>query len=99
MTLTKSSKKYLWLGITFSLLAVLFAVLYYVNIISTMDLFLAVTYVAYFVGLALLYNGAYCRERSHKNSTILNFVLGCLFILLSTGMLIYGFATGKVSFI
>lgn len=93
---TSNTKKYIWLGITFSVLAILFAILYYVNIISTMDLFLAVTYVAYFVGLALLYNGAYNRAKNHKNATLINFILGVLFILLSTGMLIYGFATGTV---
>lgn len=62
-----------------------------------MSLLLAVAYVEYFVSLALFYNGAYNREKSHTNATVLNFLLGAVFLLLAIATLIYGFYTGSIS--
>lgn len=93
---SKSSKRFIGLGIIFSIFAIFFALLYYFDFISTMDLFLSVTYVAYFVGIALMYNGAYTREHSKTKATALSFIVGACFILASIGMLIYGLMTGTV---
>lgn len=92
----KSSKKYLIFGIIFSLFAITFGLLHYFKVIKSLDLFLSVTYIAYFVGIALLYNGAYNRNYNRTKSTLLNFVLGGIFILAAIVMLIYGLATGIV---
>ncbi len=97
--MAQTSKKFLVLGLLFSAFAILFSILYYLNVISTLDLFLSVTYVAYFVGLALLYNGAYNKEKKHKKATAVNYLIGLLFVVVAIGMLIYGFSTGLISFI
>lgn len=84
------------MGIIFSLFAILFATLFYLDLISTMDLMLSVTYVSYFTGLALLYNGAYNRSQAHKKSTVLNFSIGLVFILIAIALLTYGLISGKI---
>lgn len=89
-------KKYSLMGIIFSLFAIFFAILFYFNLISTMDLMLSVTYVSYFTGLALLYNGAYNRSQAHTKSTIINFAIGLIFILISIALLTYGLISGKI---
>ncbi len=94
---TKASKRYVVFGIIFSIVAILFAILYCFKIISTMDVFLAVTYVSYFVGIALMYNGGYHRENGHTKATALNFLIGGVFILLSIALLVYGFVSGTVT--
>jgi len=90
------AKRYIILGIFFSVFAVAFAILHYFNIIRDMDLMLAVIYVAYFAGVALLYNGAYLRDKSRSKSTGFCFAIGMLFIVLSTALLIYGIVAGRI---
>ena len=94
---TSQTKKYLGFGIFYSVLAVLFALLYYFKIIKTFDLYLAVIYVLYFTSIALFYNSALCREHDKKVAKRLNFFLGLACIIIATVLLIYGFVTGKVS--
>ncbi len=94
---SKSAVRYTVLGILFAVLAIVFALLYYFNVISGMDLYLAVTYISYFAGLALFYNGAFTRESGRKTSTALNFIFGTILIIISTVLLIYGFCTGRIS--
>lgn len=94
--MSKSSKRYIFLAIIFSLVTITFGVLYHFNIIARMDLYLAVTYVTYFVGIALLYNGAYVRESGHTTPTGFNFGFGILFIIASITMLVYGLVSGLI---
>lgn len=96
MNLSRGAKKYMILGTFLSLLAITFALLYHFNVIKTFDLYLAVTYVSYFVGLALMYNGAYNRTFVRTKSTVINFVLGGIFILGSIALLIYGLVAGTI---
>lgn len=91
-----NTKRYIGLGIMFCLFTLLFTVLYYVDAIKTLDLMLCVTYVSYFVGIALMYNGAYTRAQGKTKSTILNFAFGGLFIILAIGLLIYGLVTETI---
>lgn len=91
-----NSKRYLWLGVMFCLFALLFTILYYLDLIKTLDLFLCVVYVAYFVGLALMYNGAYNRAKERTKSTLLNFIFGAIFMILAIGLLIYGLITETI---
>lgn len=93
---TGNSKRYACLGVIFCLFAILFAILYFTDSIKYLNLTLAVTYVSYFIGLALMYNGAYNREKNHTTSTRLNFIFGFVFILLSISLLIYGLITGLI---
>ncbi len=94
--MSRSAKKYMFTGIFLSLMAITFALLYHFNVIKRLDLYLAVTYVTYFVGLALMYNGAYNRTHIHTKATVINFILGGIFILGSIGLLIYGLITGVI---
>jgi len=90
------TKRYLWLGTIFSIFAVVFAVLYFFNIITTLDLYLAVVYVAYFAGIALFYNGGYTREREKLGASVSNFLLGFIFIGAAVVMLVIGFVNGTI---
>ncbi len=92
-----NSKAFLLMGLVFGVLAVFFTLMHHFNIIKTLDLFLTATYVLYFVGVALLYNGAYCKTKNHQTSRILSTVLGALFCLAAIIMLIYGIANGLIS--
>ncbi|MBE7075962.1 MAG: hypothetical protein E7375_02725 [Clostridiales bacterium] len=91
-----SAKRYVWGGILFSLFAITFAILNHFNIISTMDLMLAVIYVGYFVGLALYYNGGFTREKDRPGASMLNFLLGTVFIVASIVLLIIGLVNGTI---
>ena len=93
----KNPTRFLSMGIIFGLLAIFFVVMHYFNVIKTLDLFLTVTYVVYFVGLALLYNAAYCKTKNYRISKIISNIVGSLFILVAIVMLIYGFSTGTIS--
>lgn len=84
------------MGIIFGSLAIVFAILYHFNLIKEMDLLLAGTYIAYFVGLALLYNGAYLREYDKTASTVINFIFGFICISLSIALLVYGLVNGTI---
>jgi len=99
MTLTKKAKNYLATGIVFAVLAILFTLLYYFNAIKSLDLYVAVTYVVYFVGMALFYNGAFCNQQNYKKAKIFNYLLATVFILIAITMLIYGFASGRITFL
>lgn len=90
------SKKCLFMGIFFSLLAITFFLLYHFKVIKTLDLMLTVTYILYFIGLALIYNGAYNREFDRTKSTAISFGIGCLAILCALVLLIYGLITGQI---
>lgn len=94
--MSRTSKRYLILAIIFSITTIVFGLLYHFKVISRMDLNLSVIYISYFVGIALLYNGAYHREHSQTKATTFNFLFGILFILVSIGLLIYGFVTGTI---
>ena len=52
--MSRKSKKAIIYGSISCLLAIGFALLYYFNIIKTLDSFLSLTYVAYFISLALI---------------------------------------------
>lgn len=91
-----NTKRCLWLGIIFCVFAILFVVLYFFDVIKTLDLFLCVTYVTYFIGIALMYNGAYQRAKGFTKSTLANFIFGGIFMICAISMLIYGLVTGII---
>lgn len=96
--MTRNMRGYIWTGVFFGLMTILFALLYYFNVIKNMSLVLAVVYVTYFVGLALFYNGAYCRKQAKTISSTLCMVSGGAFVVASTVLLIYGFCAGLIVF-
>lgn len=92
----KASKRYLIMGIIFSLMSILFLVLYHFKFIKTLNLMLTLVYVLFFVGVALLYNGAYLRTLNKNKSTAINFFVSILLMVVSMGLLIYGLSSGAI---
>lgn len=99
MTLTRDAKKYIIFGCVFGALAITFALLYYFNVISTLNLFTCVTYVVYFAGLALFYNGGLAREKGNRATSIASYLCATVFVVAAAVLLIYGFATDNISFL
>ena len=97
MGLSKESKRFLIFGIFAGALAIVFTLLYYYNIIKYLDLYLCVTYVVYFAGLALFYNGKYCNSREKNKAKVANYILSFVLVSISIALLIYGFVSGQVS--
>ena len=94
--MSKTCKRYVFLAILFSLTTVAFCLLYHFKVISRMDLNLAVIYISYLVGIALLYNGAYHFEKTQTKTSWLNYFFGVLFVIVSVFLLIYGLVTGTI---
>lgn len=97
MEQTKASKKSMCFGIFFALVAITFGLVYYFGLIKDLDLLLAVSYVLYFVGLAFVFNGTYCKETGRQKAKHLNYIFGTLLILGSAAVLIYGFCLGTIN--
>ena len=94
--LSRSAKRYVGLAIIFCVGALAFFLLYYFKAIKTLDMFNVGTYIAYFVGIAFLYNGAFEREFDKIRSAKINFVAGILFLIAAIVLLSVGLATGKI---
>ena len=99
MTLSREAKKYIILGSVFGILAITFALLYYYKVITTLNLFTCVTYVVYFAGLALLYNGSLSKTKGNKVVSVLSYLGATIMIVSAAVLLIYGFATDNISFL
>ncbi len=97
MSQSKSAKTYATFGILFGVLAIFFAIVYCFNIIKDYSLLMAGTYVIYFVGLSLIYNGSYCKEKSYNFSKKLNWFFGIIFVLVAIALLVYGLTTGEIT--
>lgn len=97
MPLSKDAKRNIFLGILFGLLAIVFALLYYFNVIKSMEQYLAVIYVIYFVGISLFYTGRFFSETDKKLAKVLSYIFAFIGIIFAIVMLVYGFATDKVS--
>lgn len=93
----KSEKFALTLGIFFCLATIVFVLLYQFNVFTQLTPFLTCMYVLYFIGLALLYNGTFNKSRGNVVASKICYTISTLFILGSTGMLIYGFISGQIS--
>ena len=90
----KKQRIYLIFGIVFSLLAIAFALFYYFGAIKFLDNYLALTYVVYFVGLAVMFAGSYVQN--NKVAKIILFCLSIALVAASIIMLIIGFAKGYI---
>ncbi len=97
MEITRESKKSLIYAIIFSVAAIVFGLLYYFQIIKGLNLIMAVCYVSYFVGIALIFNGSYCKSTNRNKSKTINYLIGTIIILCAGALLIYGFASGSIS--
>lgn len=93
---SRSAKRYVGLATIFCVGAIIFFLLYYFKAVSTLDMFNVGTYIAYFVGIAFLYNGAFEREFERIRSAKTNFICGILFLIAAIVLLSVGLATGKI---
>lgn len=96
--MSAKSKKLIIFGILSCIFAIGFAFLYYFKLIKTLDSFLSLTYICYFTSLALTFLGSYQKENGRKTVGIVFSVFGVICLFGATTMLIYGFATGNISF-
>lgn len=97
--MSRKSKKAIIYGSISCILAIGFALLYYFNIIKTLDSFLSLTYVAYFISVGLIFVGSYQKECQNRKAELAANIFGFVCLLASTAMLVYGFSTGLISFI
>ncbi len=96
--MSKTTRRYLLYGLMFCLSAVLFVLLYYFNVIKNLNLTLTTVYVGYFVGLALLFNCAYCKKNLHNASAWVNGLCGGAFLIAAIVLLVIGLTNGQIQF-
>ena len=92
-------KRALGFGTLFAAGAITFGLLHYFKAVKYLDIYLALTYVFYFAGVALVFNANYCSHKNHGFAALISIIAGLAMISASIVMLIYGFASGKISFI
>ncbi len=91
-----TTKRFILLSVVFCVLAIVFFVLFELNFISNLTLYLALVYIAFFIGLALYYNSVNLRYASKKTSSNITLIISLVIILASIALLIYGLATGNI---
>ena len=96
MEQTKKSKKYLVAVMFFALCAIAFGLIYYFNVIKNLSLLMAVTYIVYFLGLAVFLNGSYCGETGRPKAKRWNYFFGVILLLGSAVLLFYGIFTNQI---
>jgi len=95
--MTRKAKSQVYMVIFFSLIAIAVAVLHVVGIIKNLDSYLSMTYMSYFLGLAMMYLGAYHKQKKRYSSMRWCYGVSVLLILVAVVSLIYGLCTGEIS--
>ena len=90
------SSLYIWISVFFCALTLVFFLLYELDIISTLNLYLTLTYIAYFVGLALFFNAGSLRFNGKVASSKICLAFATILVIVAMVALIYGFATGII---
>ena len=93
----KKSRNTMIMVILFSVFAIIFAILHVVGIIKNLDSYLAMTYMSYFLGLAMLYLSTYHKRHEKYTSMYICLVGGIILVLVAVISLIYGFCTGEIT--
>ena len=96
--MSKATKRFMIYGIIFCLIAVLFVLLYYFQVVQHLNLMLTSVYVAYFCGLGFIFNSAYNHKHFHKASAIISGIFGAVLFLASIVLLIIGLTNGQIQF-
>lgn len=91
-----TTKRFILLSVVFCVLVIVFFVLFELNFISNLTLYLALVYIAFFIGLALYYNSVNLRYASKKTSSNITLIISLVIILASITLLIYGLVTGNI---
>lgn len=93
----KKAKNSITMAVIFSAFAIIFAILYVVGAVKNLDSYLALTYMTYFLGLALMYVGNYQKLKQHFKSTKICLVASIALIIFAVVSLIYGLCIGEIS--
>lgn len=93
----KKSRNLIIMVFIFSLFAIVFAILHVVGIVKNLDSYLAMVYMSYFLGLALMYLSTYHRQNEKYASMYACFVASIILILVAIAALIYGLCTGEIT--
>lgn len=91
-----TTKRFILLSVIFSILAIVFFVLFELNFISNLTLYLALVYISFFTGLALYYNSVNLRHSKKIASSNITMIIALIIVLASIALLIYGFVTGNI---
>ena len=93
----KKSRNTMLMVIIFSVFAIIFAILHVVGIIKNLDSYLAMTYMSYFLGLAMMYLSTYHKRNEKYTSMYVCLIGSIILILVAVTSLIYGLCTGEIS--
>ena len=93
----KKSRNTMIMVILFSTIAIIFAILNVVGIVKNLDSYLAMTYMSYFLGLALLYLSTYHKRNEKYVSMYACLVASITLIAVAVIALIYGLCTGEIT--
>ncbi len=93
----KKSRNTMIMVILFSSFAIVFAILNVVGIIKNLNSYLAMTYMSYFLGLALMYLSTYHKRNEKYTSMYVCLVSSIILILVAVASLIYGLCTGEIT--
>ena len=91
-----TTKRFIILSAVFCVLAIVFFVLFELNVIGNLTLYLALVYISYFAGLALYYNSVNLRYASKITSANITLIISLIIIVASIALMIYGFVTGDI---
>ncbi len=95
--MNKKTKNQMIMVIFFSVIAIVFAVLHVVGVVKNLDSYLAMTYMSYFLGLAMMYLGAYQKQKERFTSMRWCYIASIVLILIAIASLIYGLCTGDIT--
>ena len=91
-----TTKRFIILSAVFCVLAIVFFVLFELNVIGNLTLYLALVYISYFAGLALYYNSVNLRHAAKTTSANITLIISLIIIVASIALMIYGFVTGDI---
>ncbi len=91
-------KKNLIMALVCSAVAIGFSVIYIFHAIKFLDNFLVLTYILFFVGLALMFTGGYQKRAGNQGFAKLFYFLSMLCIIAAFAFTIWGLAKGWIEF-
>ena len=94
----RSQKKNILFATLFSALAIVFSLLYHFHVVKFLDNFLTLTYILYFIGLALMFTGGYQKNVGNRGYAKLLYTLSIIIILAAMAFIILGLAKGWIEF-
>lgn len=95
--MSKKMKTSIFLVVMFSVIAIAFAVLHILGVVKNLDSYLVMTYMSYFLGLAMMYFTSYHKQKGNVKSMYACLVTCIVLLVISIASLIYGLCTGEIT--